>query len=121
MREGWAVDGAPGFVYTVDALGSPVVRARLHWVLCEAVAAAEAWRAVRPAPALDEHLARWWAYAREHLVDVENGGWVHELGSDNTPAAGTWAGKPDVYHAYQAALIGLLPPARSIAAAVRDA
>ena len=120
VREGWAVDGAPGFVYTVDADGSPVVRARLHWVLCEAVAAAEAWRAVRPAPALDEHLARWWTYAREHLVDVENGGWVHELGPDNTPAAGTWAGKPDIYHAYQAALIGLLPPARSIAAAVRD-
>ena len=66
------------------------------------------------------HLALWWDYAREHLIDVENGGWVHELGPDNTPAAGTWAGKPDVYHAYQAALLGLLPPARSIAAAVRD-
>jgi sulfoquinovose isomerase len=120
VREGWAVDGAPGFVYTVDADGAPVVRARLHWVVCEAIAAAEVWRTVAPSAELDGLLGTWWGYAREHLVDLRDGGWVHELAPDNTPAAGTWSGKPDVYHAYQAALIGLLPPARSIAEALRQ-
>ena len=119
VREGWSVDGAPGFVYTVDAKGAPVVRARLHWVVCEAIAAAEARRTITPDPVVDAHLATWWAYAREHLLDVQRGGWVHELSPDNTPAAGTWSGKPDVYHAYQAALIGLLPSARSLAGALK--
>ena len=119
VREGWAVDGAPGFVYTVDADGTPVVRARLHWVLSEAIAAAEVLRGVAPSSGIDAHLATWWAYARDYLIDPEGGGWVHELAPDNTPAAGTWSGKPDVYHAYQAALIGLLPSARSLAGALR--
>lgn len=118
VRDGWAVDGSPGFVYTVDADGAPVVRARLHWVVCEAIAAAEVWRRYEPSPDLDGHLAIWWAYAREHLIDLEGGGWVHELDSLNVPTEGTWSGKPDVYHAYQAALVGLLPPARSLAGAL---
>ena len=37
VRDGW--DGS-GFVYTVDWDGRPVVADRLHWVLCEAIAAA---------------------------------------------------------------------------------
>jgi mannose/cellobiose epimerase-like protein (N-acyl-D-glucosamine 2-epimerase family) len=42
VRDGWAVDGAPGFVYTVDWDGHPVVRQRMHWVAAEATAAAAA-------------------------------------------------------------------------------
>jgi mannose/cellobiose epimerase-like protein (N-acyl-D-glucosamine 2-epimerase family) len=121
VAEGWSVDGAPGFVYTVDADGAPVVRARLHWVVCEAIAAAAAWRAEQPSADTDGWLATWWAYAREYLIDIRGGSWRHELGADNVPASGgTWTGKPDVYHAYQAALIGLLPPARSLAGALVD-
>ncbi len=120
VREGWSVDGAPGFVYTVDADGAPVVRARLHWVVCEAIAAATVWRELRPDPELDDLLAQWWAYAREHLIDLRDGSWRHELGPDNTPGGGTWSGKPDVYHAYQAALIGTLPMAWSLAGALRE-
>src|SRR5436190_6482097 len=42
VHEGWAVDGADGFVYTVDWTGRPVVRERMHWVVAEATAAAAA-------------------------------------------------------------------------------
>jgi len=35
-------DGHPGLIYTVAANGRPVVAARLHWVACEAVLAADA-------------------------------------------------------------------------------
>ena len=33
---------APGFVYTVDFVGTPVVHERMHWVACEAISAAAA-------------------------------------------------------------------------------
>src|SRR5918993_2639929 len=38
--DGWAVDGADGFLYTTDWTGKPVVRDRMHWVLAEGFAAA---------------------------------------------------------------------------------
>lgn len=38
----WAVDGAPGIVYTLDWNHQPVVRERLHWTHAEACAAAQA-------------------------------------------------------------------------------
>ena len=40
VRDGWAVDGAPGFAYTTDWAGAPVVRTRMHWVAAEAIGAA---------------------------------------------------------------------------------
>jgi len=42
VERGWAVDGADGFVYTLDWTDRPVVRSRMHWVLAEAIAAAAA-------------------------------------------------------------------------------
>ncbi len=42
LADGWALDGADGFVYTVDWDGRPVVRERMHWVAAEAIAAAAA-------------------------------------------------------------------------------
>jgi sulfoquinovose isomerase len=38
--DGWAVDGADGFVYTTGWDGQPVVRDRMRWVLAEGFAAA---------------------------------------------------------------------------------
>jgi sulfoquinovose isomerase len=109
VREGWAVDGAEGFVYTVDWDGAPVVRQRMHWVVTEAVAAAATLHAVTGDPMYAICEQQWWAYADRYLVDRVGGSWHHELGPDNRPAAGTWAGKPDVYHAFQATLVPRLP------------
>jgi mannose/cellobiose epimerase-like protein (N-acyl-D-glucosamine 2-epimerase family) len=112
---GWAVDGADGFVYTVDWEGRPVVRHRMHWVHAEGLAAAAAlarrtgegdyarWRAV-----LEDFCAR-------HLLDPEHGSWHHELDEHNRPSATTWQGKPDVYHAYQALLLAERPLAPCLA------
>ena len=120
VREGWAVDGADGFVYTVDWDGTPVVRQRMHWVVTEALAAAATLHAVTGEASYATRHEEWWAYAEAHLVDRERGSWHHELNPDNSPAAGTWAGKPDVYHAFQATLVPRLPTfpafARAIAA-----
>jgi mannose/cellobiose epimerase-like protein (N-acyl-D-glucosamine 2-epimerase family) len=121
VTDGWDVDGATGFVYTTDWDGRPVVRARMHWVLAEAVAAAEVLGRVTGERRYGEWRDRWWRWADEHLVDHEHGSWHHELDTRNVPAGRTWPGKPDVYHAYQAALLPALPVVPSFAAALRQA
>lgn len=117
--DGWAVDGADGLVYTTDWDGNPVVRTRMHWVLAEAIATSTVLaREVGPEPhGTDVH--RWWSYADEHLIDHHLGSWHHELDETNAPAATTWPGKPDAYHAYQAAVIEDLPTTPSFASALK--
>jgi mannose/cellobiose epimerase-like protein (N-acyl-D-glucosamine 2-epimerase family) len=121
VADGWAVDGADGFVYTTGWDGVPVVRARMHWVLAEAVDTAATLHRVTGDPRFDEHYRRWWAYADRYLVDHVNGSWHHELDPANVPAATVWPGKPDVYHAFQATLLPLLPPAPALSSALTPA
>jgi mannose/cellobiose epimerase-like protein (N-acyl-D-glucosamine 2-epimerase family) len=108
IRDGW--DGS-GFVYTVDWDGRPVVRDRLHWVLCEAIGAAAVLGE-------DARQAEWWELAQRHFI-CEDGSWRHELDAANRPASTVWDGKPDVYHALQATLIPRVPLAPSLAASLR--
>ena len=118
VADGWSADGADGFVYTTDWRGVPVVRARMHWVLAEAVSTATVLHRVTGDARYADDAARWWAYADRYLVDHERGSWHHELDGSNVPARETWPGKPDVYHAYQAALLPELPTTPSFATAV---
>ena len=118
VADGWSVDGHEGFVYTTDWAGEPVVRQRMHWVVCEAIGAAEALRKATGSPRYADDLARWWSYADRMLVDRDRGSWHHELDVANRPAGTVWPGKPDVYHAYQAALMGDVPLAPSFATAL---
>jgi mannose/cellobiose epimerase-like protein (N-acyl-D-glucosamine 2-epimerase family) len=109
VREGWHVDGARGFVYTVDWQGRPVVRERMHWVVAEAVAAVAALHAATGDPRWDDLYTQWWEYVGEHVIDRDGGSWWHELGTDNRVTRTVWAGKADLYHAVQATLIPRLP------------
>jgi sulfoquinovose isomerase len=109
VAEGW--DGS-GFVYTVGWDGRPVIRERLHWVLCEAIGAAVVLGE-------DERQAEWWDVAERRFIDREHGSWHHELDPDNRPAGRIWPGKPDVYHAYQATLLPRLPLSPSLAESAR--
>ena len=115
VSTGWTVDGAPGFVYTVDWDDAPVVRTRLHWVVAEAIAAAAALGRRTGEPEYGEWYRTWWRYAQAHLVDERRGSWHHELDPQNRPAGTLWAGKPDAYHAYQATLLPRLELAPSAA------
>jgi mannose/cellobiose epimerase-like protein (N-acyl-D-glucosamine 2-epimerase family) len=118
VEVGWDVDGAEGFVYTTDFAGSPVVRTRLHWVVAEAIAAAYALWDVTGEEGYRRWYATWWDYASRLLIDLEGGSWHHELDAHNRPAASVWQGKPDVYHAYQAALLPSLGSISSFAGTV---
>jgi sulfoquinovose isomerase len=113
---GWAADGRPGFVYTLDWEDRPVVTARMHWVIGEAIAAAAALHE-RTGDAVYEGWYRaFWDHAAAAFIDLEHGSWHHEVAPDLTPATGTWAGKPDLYHAVQATLLPQLATAPSLAA-----
>jgi mannose/cellobiose epimerase-like protein (N-acyl-D-glucosamine 2-epimerase family) len=118
VLDGWAVDGADGFVYTVDWNGAPVVRERMHWVAAEAIGAAAVLFARTQDAVYATDYDRWWAYAREYLIDAEQGSWRHELDRNNTPSRLVWEGKSDLYHAVQATLFPRLPIAPALAASL---
>jgi mannose/cellobiose epimerase-like protein (N-acyl-D-glucosamine 2-epimerase family) len=118
VADGWHVDGAPGFVYTTDWDGTPVVRERMHWVAAEGIAAAAALHRRTGEPVYAERYAEWWAYVAEHVRDLERGSWHHELDAANRPQASVWPGKPDLYHAVQATLLPRLPLAPGLARAL---
>jgi sulfoquinovose isomerase len=113
--DGWQGDG---FLYTTDWEGEPVVEDRLHWVVCEAIAAAAALhRATGNGD--DEHRYRqWWDLAERAFIDRSGGSWWAQLDSTNRPATSVWSGKPDTYHAVQATLLPRLPLAPSLASAI---
>jgi len=118
VADAWAVDGADGFAYTTNWAGDPVVTTRMHWVVCEAMAAAAALYTRTGDPRYRSLLDLWWDYAQRYLIDNVNGSWHHELDGANQPAATVWPGKPDIYHAVQATLIPRLPLAGSVPGAV---
>lgn len=120
VSDAWAADGADGFVYTTDWQGKPVVRARMHWVLLEAINAGESLRQVTGEQRFADDEARWWEYAEAYLVDHELGSWHHELDVENQPASSVWSGKPDPYHAYQSVLLPILPVVPSLAKALAE-
>lgn len=124
VADGWDVDGAPGFVYTTDFDGQPIVHERMHWVACEGVSASAALRGVLLAEAgsdaagaeavagaaagYEADYRTWLDYASAHLIK-EPGVWWHELDAANEVSTRTWAGHPDVYHALQATLLSRVP------------
>ena len=116
VGDGWAVDGADGFVYTVDWQGTPVVRERMHWVAAEATATAAALWSTTGQQVYADWYQAWWEYIADAFIDEEHGSWHHELDSANRPSAKVWPGKPDLYHAVQATLVPRLPLTPCIAA-----
>ncbi len=118
--DGWAVDGEPGFVYTTDWTGRPVVRDRMHWVAAEGIAAAAALHAHTGDQRYADLYRTWWDYTDAHLIDHEHGSWFHQLDPANVPTDTVWPGKADLYHAFQATLIPRLPLWPMLAAAVDE-
>jgi mannose/cellobiose epimerase-like protein (N-acyl-D-glucosamine 2-epimerase family) len=113
-------DGHPGLIYTIDEGGRPVITARLHWVACEAVLAADALHRRTGQERFAAAAARWWDEIDRSFIDRKGGGWWQELAPDLTPAASIWSGKPDVYHSYQALLFPSLPLSPTAAVALAD-
>jgi mannose/cellobiose epimerase-like protein (N-acyl-D-glucosamine 2-epimerase family) len=118
VADAWQRDGRPGLIYTVDPNGQPVVTARLHWVACEAVLAADALHRRTGEERFAAVAARWWDEIDRYFLDRKGGGWWQELSPDMTPATSTGSGKPDLYHSYQALLFPSLPLSPTAATAL---
>lgn len=118
---GWAADGHDGFPYTLDWDDRPVVGARMHWVLCEAVAAAAVLGEVTGETRYAELAGRWRAHGERLFADPATGSWHHELTPGGEVGSGTWSGQPDAYHLAQMLLLDGRPVRGSLAAALRGA
>jgi mannose/cellobiose epimerase-like protein (N-acyl-D-glucosamine 2-epimerase family) len=118
-QRGWAADGHDGFPYTLDWDDRPVVGARMHWVLCEAVAAAAVLGEVTGEQRYHDLAARWRAHGEEVFLDPTTGSWHHELTPAGEVGSGTWDGEPDAYHLAQMLLLDGRPVHGSLAAALR--
>jgi sulfoquinovose isomerase len=119
QHDGWNSDGHEGFLYTVDWVGKPVVTERLHWVLAEAIGAAAVMRRVTGDPEYERFHDQWWQWAEDHFIDRQAGSWHHELDAEGNPASKVKKGKADIYHAFQATLLPVLPLKASLASALR--
>jgi mannose/cellobiose epimerase-like protein (N-acyl-D-glucosamine 2-epimerase family) len=119
VSRGWAADGHDGFPYTLDWDDRPVVGARMHWVLCEAIAAATVLAAVTGESLYLDLDRRWRAHGENRFADPATGSWHHELTPTGEVATGTWSGQPDAYHLAQMLLLDGRPVRGSIAAALR--
>jgi len=118
-ERGWAADGQEGFPYTLDWDDRPVVGARMHWVLCEAIAAAAVLARSTREDRYRELADRWLAHGEAHFADPATGSWHHELTPTGDLGTGTWAGQPDAYHLAQMLLLDGRPVRGSVAAALR--
>ncbi len=118
--EDTAEDDTPGLAYTTDWHGEPIVRERFHWVIAEAVLAAEALHTYTDAALYSGLADRWWSEIAEHFVDGATGSWHHELSPSLGPSSRTWRGKPDAYHAFNALTLPDLPLAPSAALTIGD-
>jgi mannose/cellobiose epimerase-like protein (N-acyl-D-glucosamine 2-epimerase family) len=116
---GWGADGQEGFPYTLGWDDGTVVAARMHWVLCEAVAAAGVLAAVTGEERYLVAARRWREHGEARFADPSTGSWHHELTPSGEVATGTWSGQPDVYHLAQMLLLEGRPVRGSVAASLR--
>lgn len=108
-------DEEPGLPYTTNWHGEALIEERFHWVIAEAVLAAETLRAWTGKGIYAALAERWWSEIDEHYIDPETGAWHHELSPAMRPTTRTWRGKPDAYHAFNALTLPDLPLAPSAA------
>ncbi len=133
VLDGWDVDGEPGFIYTTDMAGQPVVRERMHWVVFEAINAGlvllevlrgesegmEAFTNVFVRDRVGGNIASWWDYAQANL-EAGPGRWTHELDAKNRVSERTWPGHPDAYHVAQMLLLPSVVDGPTFAAALMN-
>lgn len=108
-RVGWAADGNPGFVYTLDWDGNPVVTERMMWVVAEAISAAAEMNKGGLTPSAQDDVTAWAHHLNEMFQDLDQGSWHHQLSANGQPSSTIANGKPDAYHLLHALLIPQLP------------
>jgi len=120
LRYGWAPDGKPGMIYTIDWDHKPHVTVRAHWVQAEAVTAAVNLLKRTGSPAYETWYRKLWDYIAETLIDQEHGGWRNEVDAQGRISAEVYPDKADLYHAFQATVAPILPLSPCLTLALRE-
>ena len=108
-----------GLAYTVDWTGAAANPDHYWWPIAEGIATSAYLLRVTGREIYETWYRRFWEFAATHLVDHTRGGWYPQLDVRNRRKEHPWYGKPDIYHALQACLLPILPPAASAAGAIR--
>lgn len=120
LTDGWnRKDG--GLAYTLDFDGRPAIADRLWWPVTEAIGAVAALIKLERDAADEIWYRRLWSFADAHFIDHEQGGWFAEIDAAGRPVETRFRGKPDIYHALQAALLPAMPGLSRAAAALPGA
>jgi mannose/cellobiose epimerase-like protein (N-acyl-D-glucosamine 2-epimerase family) len=117
MDVGWD-ERVGGLAYTVDWNGGPANTDHYWWPVAEAIGTSSYLLRLTGDHTYEAWYRRFWEHASEVLIDHERGGWYPVFDADNRKKSRPWGGKPDVYHAFQACLLPLLPLAPSLAGAI---
>ena len=120
VNVGWD-DEHGGLSYTVDFDGSPANPDHYWWPIAEGIGASAFFLQLTGDALYESWYRKFWDFAGSHLIDYAHGGWFPEFDPTNRRKVGLWYGKPDLYHALQSCLLPLLPPAPSLAGALRSA
>lgn len=115
VTRGWD-DVHGGFVYTIGWDGLAVNDDHYWWPVAEGIGASAYLATVLGAARYEPWYRRLWDFASDHLIDHARGGWYAQLDATNRRTVHPWYGKPDLYHALQACLLPLVPPAPGLAA-----
>lgn len=114
--DGWRRNGQPGFVYSVNFEGTPVLADHLQWVVSEGICtAAFLRRSVLDGGApcgeveVYEHCYRSWLDYLNDYMQLDPGVFVRALSPDNLQTSETVSSRPDIYHPIQALLAARLP------------
>lgn len=127
-EDSWRQDGRPGFFFTVDYQGKPLMRQRFAWVASEAIQALTALGFALAERGADyneinhymNYYNDWWDYLEGYVIQPD-GYWVGELNPNNQPDDTVWPGAPDIYHSVRVLLAPRLPNAPSRPLAIASA
>ena len=120
VADGWD-EASGGFYYTLDYANTPLIRDRLWWPCCEAIAAAAFLGSISGESFYEAWYRRVLDWMTVHMADPVQGGWHPELDDSLVPRPRFFTGKPDIYHLLQSFLIPLFPAQGSLGEMVRRA
>lgn len=114
--DGWRRNGDPGFVYTVNFKGEPVLTDHLQWVVSEGICSAAFLRNAMLSDGASmgevevyEHCYRSWLDYLHDYMQLRPGVYARALDEDNHRTSDTVSSRPDIYHTLQALLAARVP------------
>lgn len=115
VAHGWSHENQ-ALHYTLNWDQRPLRRQNYWWPMAEGAAAADVLGRVLGGAEFEHWYRLFWQSLDRRFIDHRNGGWWHEVSPDGSPAQTVFHGKPDMYHAFQACLIPLVPAEAGILA-----